>query len=73
MQKREHARDVIASLCVFVMRGIIKPFDVLFISSKDDASGVVVPKPAEPLKGKVFVCSNDVFETEILMNANNDR
>jgi hypothetical protein len=37
------------------MRGISKPFVVLVISIKEDAFGVIVPIPALPVVGNVFV------------------
>jgi hypothetical protein len=46
-----------ASRWVFVIRGISNPFEVDFISSKEDALGVVVPIPAAPVAGKIFVCA----------------
>ena len=53
-----------ASLCVFIMRGINNPFDVDFIPSAADASGVVVPIPAEPVEGKMFVCPSSLTPDE---------
>ena len=52
------AGDAIASRCVFVSREINIPFDVEFISSKEDVFGDVVPIPAAPLDGKVFWAFN---------------
>src|SRR5262249_42920292 len=51
------AGALIASRCVFVIRGTSTPFFVLFISSTDEPSGVVVPIPTLPDDGKVF-CAN---------------
>ena len=51
------AGEAMALRCVCVIRGMSKPFDVDFISSSDDASGVVVPIPAAPFEGKIF-CAN---------------
>ena len=42
--------------CVRVIRGISIPCVVLFISRMEDAFGVVVPMPALPVAGNVFVC-----------------
>jgi len=42
--------------CVTVIRGISIPCVVLFISRMEDALGVVVPIPALPVAGNVFVC-----------------
>jgi hypothetical protein len=39
------------------MRGISNPLLVDFISSRDDESGVLVPMPAAPAEGNVFVCA----------------
>ena len=39
------------------MRGIKIPFEVETTSSTDEGSGDVVPIPAEPVAGKVFVCA----------------
>ena len=39
------------------MRGIKSPLVVDFISSNDDASGVVVPIPTAPVAGNLFVCA----------------
>jgi hypothetical protein len=43
------------------MRGIKRPLLVEFISSKEEALGVVVPIPAAPVEGNVLVCGNAVF------------
>ena len=40
------------------MRGIKIPFDVETTSRSDEGSGDVVPMPAAPVVGKVFVCEN---------------
>ena len=45
-----------------VILGIKIPFEVDFISSKEEASGVTVPMPALPVDGKMFVCAK-VFAT----------
>jgi len=52
------AGEAIESRFIFDMRGIKIPFDVDFISSSDEALGVVVPMPAAPVDGKVFVCAS---------------
>ena len=51
------AGDTIASRCVLVILDINKPFVVEFISSSEDAFGVIVPMPALPVAGNVFVCA----------------
>ena len=51
------AGDAIALRWVWVMREIKRPFVVDFTSNKEDASGVVVPMPAAPDEGKIFVCA----------------
>ena len=51
------AGDAIAFLCVCVIRGIKIPFVVDFTSNKEDVLGVVVPIPAAPVEGNVFVCA----------------
>jgi hypothetical protein len=47
------------------MRGIKTPFEVDFISSSDEESGVVVPIPAAPLAGKIF-CPNEKEKEEYI-------
>ena len=43
--------------CTVVIRGMSNPFDVLTISSKAEEVGAVVPIPALPVDGNVFVCA----------------
>ena len=48
-----------------VMRGIRIPLVVDFISNNDEALGDVVPIPALPVAGNVFVCAVATIETAI--------
>ena len=48
------AGDTIESRFPLLMRGIRRPFVVDFISSSEEAFGVVVPMPTEPVEGKIF-------------------
>ena len=50
------AGATIALRCVIVMREMSKPCVVDLISRAEDAAGDVVPIPALPVEGKVFVC-----------------
>ena len=59
------AGEAIALRCACVMRGINKPFVVDFISKSEDAFGAVVPMPAEPVEGKVFVWATITVEKNI--------
>ena len=51
-----------ASRCVLVIRGMSNPFVVDLISSREEASGVRVPMPAEPVEGKVLVCVKAILQ-----------
>jgi hypothetical protein len=58
----------IASRFDFVILGINNPFVVDFISSKAEASGVVVPIPALPVEGNVLVCALVLLQMMQKMN-----
>jgi hypothetical protein len=47
------------------MREINNPFEVDLISSNDDALGVMVPMPAAPVEGNVFVCATATNENKV--------
>ena len=51
------AGDAIAFLCICVIRDMRRPFDVELISKSEEAFGIVVPIPAAPVDGNVFVCA----------------
>jgi hypothetical protein len=55
---RTMLNGMILKSIVFIILGIKIPLEVDFISNNDDASGVVVPIPAAPVDGKMFVCAN---------------
>ena len=46
-----------ASRCALVILGISIPFEVETMSRIEEALGVVVPIPAEPVEGNVFDCA----------------
>jgi len=46
------------------MRGIKTPFVVDFTSRIDEAFGVVVPMPTDPVEGKVF-CAKEILQKKI--------
>jgi len=51
-----------ASRWVFVIREINKPCVVDLISNAEEASGAVVPMPALPVEGNIFVWAGKFFE-----------
>ena len=53
-----------ASRWAFVIRDISNPCVVDFISSAEDAAGVVVPIPALPVEGKIFVWAKETPENK---------
>ena len=53
------AGAAIASRCAFVIRGASNPCEVDCISTIALETGVVVPIPALPDAGKIFVCADN--------------